>query len=74
MLQIVDRPSAKELIPFLDMNNPLGIKKADASTPAAKKGAGVTKVPLYSFFMEMKAKHPTKVLLVRVRQMSFEFG
>lgn len=63
MLENVTRPSATAMIPYLDMNNPLGVRKADATRAV---GGGFTKAPLYAFFMQTKAKHPTKVLLVRV--------
>ena len=62
LLDAVDKPAAKKLIPQLDMTNPLGIKHSLGQ----KRGAKYSKAPLYPFFLETKQKHPTKVLLVRV--------
>ena len=61
-LEGVDKPAAKKLIENLDMTNPLGIKHSLGQ----RRGARYSKAPLYSFFLEVKQQHPTKVLLVRV--------
>lgn len=63
LLEAVDKPAAKKLIKNLDMTNPLGIKHSLSQ----RKGAKYSKAPLYPFFLETKKRHPTKVLLVRVR-------
>ena len=62
-LEGVDKPAARKLIENLDMTNPLGIKHS----LGLRRGARYSKAPLYSFFLEVKQQHPTKVLLVRVR-------
>ena len=62
LLQAVDKPAAKKLVDKLDISNPLGI----SHSLGQRRGAKYSKAPLYPFFLDIKAQHPTKVALVRV--------
>ena len=57
VLEGVDKPTAKRLLQYIDLSSPLGI---DIS-----RGSG-SKPPVYSYFLEVKKQHPTKIILVRV--------
>ena len=60
MLEGVDRPVAKVMMANLDLRHLMGIPVS------ATRGRG-RKAPLLPFYEDIKAQHPTKVLLVRVR-------
>ena len=62
MLEGVDRPVAKVMMANLDLRHLMGIPAS------ATRGRG-RKAPLLPFYEDIKAQHPTKVLLVRVRAM-----
>ena len=62
MLEGVDRPVAKVMMANLDLRHLMGIPAS------ATRGRG-RKAPLLPFYEDVKAQHPTKVLLVRVRAM-----
>lgn len=53
-LQKVDSPSAKALLPLIDVTQPLGIDLSKAKKPL-----------LHGFFQEQKLQRPTMMLLVR---------
>ena len=60
MLEGVDRPVAKVMMANLDLRHLMGIPVS------ATRGRG-RKAPLLPLYEDIKAQHPTKVLLVRVR-------
>lgn len=62
VLEGVDRPVAKVMMANLDLRHLMGIPAS------ATRGRG-RKAPLLPFYEDIKAQHPTKVLLVRVRAM-----
>ena len=63
-LEAVERPIARKLASQLDLTNPLGLPPAVA---ARRRGTRRQKAPLYPFHLQVKNKHPTKIVLVRVR-------
>ena len=63
-LEAVERPVARKLASQLDLTNPLGLPPAVA---ARRRGTRRQKAPLYPFHLQVKNKHPTKIVLVRVR-------
>jgi hypothetical protein len=63
----VTRPSAVGLMQKLHPTQPLGV---DASVKGVRKG----RLGLFSFFMDVKRKHPRKVALVRVGDFYECFG
>jgi hypothetical protein len=57
-LALVEKPSALDLIQYLDLTQPLGFLKTQQQNKST---------PLAQFYLEIKRKHADKVLLVRVR-------
>ena len=66
-MKAVDRPSASKMVRQLAPAHVLGIDPAAKGVSAAKDG-------LYSHFAEVRGKHPTKVLLVRVGDFYEAYG
>lgn len=69
VLSTVDKPTAKKLLPFVDAALPLGLPPP-VKGAAGRKGS---RPPLYKFYLTIKDKHPTKVVLVRVGEF-YEVG
>ena len=70
-LEAVERPIARKLASQLDLPNPLGLPPAVA---ARRRGTRRQKAPLYPFHLQVKNKHSTKVVLVRVRAAALVLG
>ena len=57
VLESVDKPTAKKLIPFVDPSLPLGLPDP---------GAKGTRPPMFSYFLATKLAHPDKIILCRI--------
>jgi hypothetical protein len=66
-MKAVDRPSATKMRYLLQPQHVLGIDPSAKGVSSAKDG-------LYSFFKDVRRKHPTKVLLVRVGDFYEAYG
>lgn len=66
-MKAVDRPSAAKMRYLLQPQHALGIDPSAKGVSSAKDG-------LYSFFKDVRRKHPTKVLLVRVGDFYEAYG
>lgn len=63
----VHKPTAVELLQFLDASQPLGIAPLEKTPSRTLNKVGkVSRPPLYSYFVEMKKKHPRSVILIRI--------
>ena len=70
VLEGVDKPTARKLLPFIDTSQPLGLR-APAALPGGTTGGGTTgsttstgrkaRAPLYQYHVNTKKEHPTKV-------------
>lgn len=65
----MDKPTAKRLLQFVDPSVHLGLPDiaaagVDSSASGTRRATG--KPPIYSYFLQTKKEHPTKVILVRV--------
>ena len=59
VLEGIEKPTAKRLMRHVDPSKPLGLDISNGERAGSRP-------PVYSYFLEMKKKHPTKVILVRV--------
>lgn len=70
VLEGVDKPTAKRLVRYVDPSVHLGlpdVAAAGLSEETGRSGTGRTgRPPIYSYFLQTKIEHPTKVVLVRV--------
>jgi hypothetical protein len=65
ILERIDKPTAKQLLPHLDTRHPFAISPIPPSS-SATTALPQRRPPLFSYFCEIKQKYPTSIILIRI--------